>query len=164
MLIGSTNENQQTKSLTALHSCITGQKNGASSKDLLLRPGSTSLTQLLQTVCPRLKLAAEQSTLLVDDVPVKCYNSIQESIDSAGINDNSMLTVVARQLVSLRCHYVIPTGWRGRHTKQGRHYMGYIQFEAGQRLGETWSALPNFSVCSTDIRPFHSHSRYGYWP
>ena len=135
----------------------------------MLRPGVASLTQLLQDVCPHLNLAAEQSTLLVDDVPFKGPSTVQASIDSAGINNNSMLTVVARQFVSLRCHYVIPSEFRGQWRsdeewlKKGQHYMKYVPFEAGQRLGEPWPALPKFAVCSMGIRPHHSPSRNREW-
>ena len=140
-----------------------GRKKGVISGELLLRPGYTSLTQLLHDVCPRLNLVTKQSTLLVDGVPFKGSSTVQASVDSAGINNNSMLTVVARQRVALRCHYVIPSELRGQSDKEwmkkGQHYMKYVSFEAGQRLGEPWPALPKFTVCFTGTRSLQSHSR-----
>ena len=145
-----------------------GRNKAACSKERLLRPGFASLTQLLQDACPRLNLAAEQSTLLVDDVLFKGSSTVQASIDSAGINNNSKLTVVVRQFVSLRCHYVIPSEFGGQHyreewLKKGQHYVKHVPFEVGQRLGEPWPALPKVTVCSTGSRSLLSLSRNREW-
>ena len=103
----------------------------------LMRPGHHSLIGLLDRVCPVLNLTIDgachcgSTTLLVDDVAFKGTWLLNETISSAGIKNDSIVTVVAEELAWMRCHYIC--------TFQGYicfHRMTRIPFETGKRIGD----------------------------
>ena len=56
------------------------------------------------------------------------------SLDSAGIDNNTVVTIVAQQLVSLRCHHIKYERLDSKFEQQ--HHIKEIKFETGKRLGE----------------------------
>ena len=100
-------------------------------------------------------MPADYTTLLVNGMPLvrgthvnvlefklgQDYPSWQ-TIDANHIDDKSVLTVVAKQPVSLRCHHVT-TGlyFDYRFQNNGQHKTKVVQFEPGKPLGEPWWAL-----------------------
>ena len=92
--------------------------------------------------------------LLVDGVPVKAKadGTVDGTLDSAGINNNSALTVVAKQPVFLRCHR---DNWGCQKSET-------IAFESCKRLGE--SRLPSADfVLYLVLRSFNSSWRTERW-
>ena len=97
-------------------------------------------------------MPADYTTLLVNGMPLvrgtEGTNVLEfklgqdypfwQSIDANNIDDKSVLTVVAKQPVSLRCHHVI----NGQFQKTK-----VVQFQPGKPLGEPWRAL-HATFCS----------------
>ena len=134
----------------------------ACNQEPLQRPSHHSLIGLLVRVCPFLNLTTNgdrhcgSTTLLVDDVAFKGIWLLDQTISSAGIKNDSILTVVAEELVWMRCHYMC--------TFQGHicyHRMERIPFEAGKRIGELRPTLEEFWILDAtgkhlgEIRPAH---------
>ena len=96
-------------------------------------------------------MPADYTTLLVNGMPLvrgtEGTNVLEfklgqdypfwQSIDANNIDDKSVLTVVAKQPVSLRCH----------HVNNGQHKTKVVQFQPGKPLGEPWRAL-HATFCS----------------
>ena len=78
----------------------------------------------MHRVCPSLHLPADCTTLLLDGVPLKAEADV--SLNNAGIDNNSIFTVVAEQRVTLRCHHVF----------YGYHTMKQVAFKVGKSVGE----------------------------
>ena len=127
-------------------------KCAADSHQLLLRSRRCSVLQLLQVACSQLHMPADYTTLLVNGMPLvrgtEGTNVLEfklgqdypfwQSIDANNIDDKSVLTVVAKQPVSLRCHHV--SNGHFQKTK-------VVQFQPGKPLGEPWRAL-HATFCS----------------
>ena len=113
----------------------------ADSHQLLLRSRRCSVLQLLQVACSQLHMPADYTTLLVNGTPLVSTThyplSTVLTLYSTDIDDKAVLTVVAKQPVSLKCHHV--TGYLGEYN--GQHKTKVVQFEPGKPLGEPWWAL-----------------------
>ena len=100
------------------------------------------MSQLLDTACTQLRLPTEYTTLLVNGEPlVKCPVS---TLYGAGIDDKTVLEVLAKQPVSLRCHHLyIPLSF---NVKQD------VDFEPGKPLRESRQPLRDVLVsCHTSL-------------
>ena len=98
--------------------------------------------------------------LVIDNVPVTSLRlnaaggvadgSVDATLHDAGIHNNSVLTAVAKQPVSLMCHH----DWRDIMS-----YTGMVSFESGEPLGDPWQTSNEFSLCFADLCSFHNP----YW-
>ena len=96
---------------------------------LLLRSRFTPVHEMMDFACSQLYLPTDRTTLLVNGVPLK--HSSVSTLYSSGIDEETVLSVVAKQPVSLRCH----------HVNYERYYKQDVNFEPGKPLGELWSTL-----------------------
>ena len=98
--------------------------------------------------------------LVIDNVPVTSLRlnaaggvadgSVDATLHDAGIHNNSVLTAVAKQPVSLMCHH----DWHDIMS-----YTGMVSFESGEPLGDPWQTSNEFSLCFADLCSFHNP----YW-
>ena len=98
--------------------------------------------------------------LVIDNVPVTglrlnaaggvADGSVDVTLHGAGIHNNSVLTAVAKQPVSLMCHH----DWHDIMS-----YTGMVSFESGEPLGDPWQTSNEFSLCFADLCSFHNP----YW-
>jgi len=98
--------------------------------------------------------------LVIDNVPVTglrlnaaggvADGSVDATLHDAGIHNNSVLTAVAKQPVSLMCHH----DWHDIMS-----YTGMVSFESGEPLGDPWQTSNEFSLCFADLCSFHNP----YW-
>ena len=80
--------------------------------------------EILDFACSQLHLPTDHTSLLVNGVPLK--HSSVSTLYSSGIDEETVLSVVAKQPVSLRCH----------HVNYERYYKQDVNFEADKPLGE----------------------------
>ena len=113
----------------------------------VLRSRLALLSQLLNAACSQLHLPAHCTKLLVDGVPLNGTEDV--TLHNAGIDENSVLTVVAKQPVSLRCHRVV-----FEHSQ--RYDMKDVDFEAGKPLEESGPTLEEieFVFCGSSIATY----------
>ena len=97
------------------------------------------MSQLLDAACSQFNQPTKYTTLVMNGKPlVKCSVS---TLYSAGIDDHTVLAVVTKQPVSLRCHHV---NFGAFMVVPAYHKMEVVNFEPGKPLGEPWWTLRVF--------------------